>query len=70
MKNIESFSSSLNDNNCSSFKFFAIGPLKLFFIKEINPKPAAPSSLAQLFNLSKKLLGWSPVSLTIIPLTT
>ena len=55
--------------NLSESKFLAIGPLCSLSTKLIYPRPAAPSSLAQLFNLSKKLLGLSAVSLTIIPFT-
>ena len=47
----------------------AIGPLYSLSTKLMYPSPAAPSSFAQLFNLSKKLLGFAAVPSTIIPLT-
>ena len=55
-------------------KNLAIGPLPitsfLSFSKVIYAKPFAPSEIAQLFKLSKKLLGFELVSFAGIALTT
>ena len=69
-KKIESPLFKFNLDNFSLDKFLAIGPLYSFSMNEIYPKPAAPSSLAQSFNLSKKLLGLFSILLIIIPFTT
>ena len=64
-KKTEPFSSSSHSFKSSDIPFseknFAIGPLPiifpLFFSKVIYANPLAPSEIAQLFKLSKKLLG-------------
>ena len=60
-KNMESPSLSFKISSLSFDKFFAMGPLYSPFWYVIYPNPASPSSLAQSFSLSKKLLGLSPI---------